>query len=135
MTVRATRLPGPLTMAVARDLGEHDTFARIAEAGPDTRGMAGVRARDVAETGAGPLRIEISGDVPRAGGLSSSAALGCALALALCGDDDPDRRALARLASRVENEWVGARTGLLDQYASLLSRRGTPCGSTSPPTP
>ena len=62
--------------------------------------------------------------MPRGGGLSSSAALGCALALALCGEDDPDRRALARLASRVENDWVGAQTGLLDQYASLLGAEG-----------
>jgi galactokinase len=70
------------------------------------------------------MRIEIAGDVPRGGGLSSSAALGCALALALCGEDDPDRRELARLASKVENDWVGARTGLLDQYASLLAGEG-----------
>ncbi len=97
---------------------------RIAQQGPDTTGWRAFVRGTVAETGAGPLRIEISGDVPRGGGLSSSAALGCALALALCGDDDPDRRALARLASRVENEWVGARTGLLDQYASLLSLEG-----------
>jgi galactokinase len=35
-----------------------------------------------------------------------------------------DRVALARLCSRIENDWVGARTGLLDQLACLLGREG-----------
>jgi galactokinase len=34
--------------------------------------------------------------------------------------EQPDRLELARLCSRVENEWVGAETGLLDQIASLF---------------
>ena len=75
-------------------------------------------------------RLEISGAVPPGAGLSSSAALEVALCLALIelaapepgGDAPPgalDRTAMARLCSRVENDWVGARTGLLDQLASL----------------
>ena len=70
-------------------------------------------------------RVQISGRVPRGAGLSSSAALEVALCLALLdlADGEPvaqiDRTLLARLCSRVENEWVGARTGLLDQLASL----------------
>src|SRR5439155_1632495 len=43
---------------------------------------------------------------------------------ALAGVPDTDRLELARVASRVENAWVGARTGLLDQIASLLGRDG-----------
>jgi galactokinase len=35
----------------------------------------------------------------------------------------PDRLELARICSRIENEWVGARTGLLDQIASLCGER------------
>jgi galactokinase len=71
--------------------------------------------------------VTIRGDVPRGSGLSSSAALEVALALALlahAGEAEPDRRELARLCSRVENDWVGARTGLLDQLAALLGREG-----------
>jgi galactokinase len=67
-------------------------------------------------------RLEIAGTVARGSGLSSSAALEVALALALIAvaqSPAPDRVALAKLCSRVENEWVGARTGLLDQLASL----------------
>ena len=36
----------------------------------------------------------------------------------------PDRLALARLCSRIENDWAGAQTGLLDQLASLCSSPG-----------
>ncbi len=38
---------------------------------------------------------------------------------------DLDRVALARLCARVENEWVGARTGMLDQLASLFGAAET----------
>jgi galactokinase len=83
----------------------------------------------VAELGAAGLpvrgaRLTIEGEVPRGAGLSSSAALEVALALALLGlsgaDSHVDRLELARLCSRVENDWVGAQTGLLDQVASLF---------------
>jgi galactokinase len=66
--------------------------------------------------------LEIRGEVPRNAGLSSSAALEVALGLALLGlaGAELDRRELARVCSRVESEWVGAHTGLLDQLASLF---------------
>jgi galactokinase len=71
--------------------------------------------------------LEITGDVPQGGGLSSSAAIEVALCLALLavsGIPEPaDRIALARLCSRIENDWVGARSGLLDQLASLFGRQ------------
>jgi galactokinase len=71
--------------------------------------------------------LEISGDVPQGGGLSSSAAIEVALTLALLGvagiPEPSDRVELARLCSRVENDWVGAHTGLLDQLASLFGER------------
>lgn len=68
----------------------------------------------------------IAGDVPAGAGLSSSAALECAVGLALlgldraAGDSEPvDRARLARWMQRAENEFVGAPTGVLDQMASL----------------
>jgi galactokinase len=69
-------------------------------------------------------RLSIDSDLPIGAGLSSSAAIAVAVAFALLGTDDTDRVELARLCSRVENEWVGARTGLLDQLAVLLGREG-----------
>ena len=77
----------------------------------------------VAELHAGPAALEISGDLPPGAGLASSAALCVALALAL-GADARDPLALARLCSRVEAEWAGAQTGLLDQLACLRGREG-----------
>jgi galactokinase len=75
-----------------------------------------------------PAHLEITGNLARGSGLSSSAALETALGLALLAmaDEPPpdDLRELAKLCSRVENDWVGAKTGLLDQFASLLSRPG-----------
>ena len=44
--------------------------------------------------------------------------------LAVAGAPEPDRTELARLCSRVENDWVGAETGLLDQLASLRCEPG-----------
>ncbi|MBV9311319.1 MAG: hypothetical protein JOZ73_10830 [Solirubrobacterales bacterium] len=70
-------------------------------------------------------RVRIEANVPEGGGLSSSAALEVSLCLALVasasGPDALDPITLARLCSRIENRWVGAQTGLLDQLASLLA--------------
>jgi galactokinase len=131
VTVTATAVDGTDMVAIAQDLAEDDTFAL----GAPSRDAEGWRAfvhgvvGELQTAGHGPraARLEITGDLARGSGLSSSAALEVALCLALlglAGEDDPDRRALARLCSRVENDWVGAQTGLLDQTAVLLSEPG-----------
>jgi galactokinase len=126
VTVRASSIAGDRVEAVAVDLGKHDQFelARPAE----TRGWRAFVRGAVAELQRAGIpvraaRVRISGDVPRGGGLSSSAALEVALTLALielAGVPEVDRIELAKICSRIENEWVGAQTGLLDQLASLL---------------
>ncbi|GAA1218526.1 galactokinase [Prauserella alba] len=69
--------------------------------------------------------LVIAGDVPTGAGLSSSAAIECATAMALLGlagehDQEAARRAeIARWAQRAENEFVGVPTGSLDQTASM----------------
>ena len=70
--------------------------------------------------------IAIDSDVPPGAGLSSSAALECAVALALtalAGVDLP-RPELAAIARRAENEFVGVPSGIMDQSASLLCQAG-----------
>ncbi len=84
-----------------------------------------LRERGV-EVPAGTLRI--GSEVPVGAGLSSSAALECAVLLALVaasGTPMPDRTELARIAQRAENEYVCAPTGLLDQMSSLYGAEDT----------
>ena len=66
--------------------------------------------------------IFIDSDVPVGAGLSSSAAIECAVAVALneLWSLGLDRRALARVGQHAENAIVGAPTGIMDQSASLL---------------
>ncbi len=70
--------------------------------------------------------IAIDSDLPAGAGLSSSAALECATALALtelAGLSVP-RPELAAIARRAENEFVGVPSGIMDQSASLLCESG-----------
>jgi galactokinase len=129
VTVKATRTGDDRFRVIASDLGAHDSFALDGVSSVSgwrafPRGAVGeLTAAGCSLVGA---RLEISGSVPRGSGLSSSAALEVALCLALLAVADapePDRLELARICSRVENEWVGARTGLLDQIASLYGER------------
>src|SRR5690242_16498909 len=70
--------------------------------------------------------IAIDSDVPAGAGLSSSAALECATALAVAslGGLDVPRVELVTIARRAENEFAGVPTGIMDQSASLLCRAG-----------
>jgi galactokinase len=64
--------------------------------------------------------------IPVGAGLSSSAALELASAWALSGASPPptDPLTLARIAQRAENEYVGMRCGLMDQFASAAGVAG-----------
>jgi galactokinase len=129
-TVTAERIEGHEVVVRAADLREDDSFALVhPEPASGWRAFARGVVAELADAGLPVVaaRLEIAGDVPRGAGLSSSAALEVALVLGLLGlssAEDADRMALARLCSRVENTWVGAQTGLLDQTASLLGRPG-----------
>ncbi len=77
------------------------------------------------------MDLLVDGQVPLGAGLSSSAALECAVAVALddvaglgLGRDDGGRLRLARACMRAENEIAGAPTGGMDQSAALRCRDG-----------
>jgi galactokinase len=86
------------------------TVWALREAGVSTRG----------------LDVVVDGDVPLGGGLSSSAALECAVAIAVneLSGNGLDRRALAQAGQRAEHDVVGAPVGIMDQLASLFGREG-----------
>jgi|ERR1043165_264256 galactokinase len=69
-------------------------------------------------------RLEIRGEVPIGSGLSSSAAIEVATACALVANSglEIDKRELARLCRQAENEFVGARVGIMDQFVSLFGQ-------------
>jgi galactokinase len=81
-------------------------------------------ARELARRGVliAGQNVLIDSEVPPGGGLSSSAALGVALGLALGGP----RAALelAQLAWTVENDFVGVPCGIMDQFISASGQEG-----------
>jgi galactokinase len=129
VSVRANATGGPWIEALAVDLVERDSFL-IGEEAPSPGGWRDFGRGVSAELAAAGLPVagamlEIRGTVPQGAGLSSSAALEVALCLGLLALSDADvvpPWPLARICSRVENEWVGAQTGLLDQLASICGR-------------
>ena len=66
----------------------------------------------------------LAGDIPVAAGLSSSAALEIASALAFSAFHgiSPEKIALAKIGQKAEHEFAGVRCGLLDQISSLFGR-------------
>jgi galactokinase len=100
----------------APDLEDDDRFLRGAVT---ELGRAGVELPG--------CRLAVASDLPQGAGLGSSAAFCVALTLSLygvAGVDPPRPVRLARLCSRIETEWAGQETGLLDQLASLLGEEG-----------
>ena len=85
-----------------------------------------VWALDEAGYRVGGADLVLTSDVPEGAGLSSSAALECAVLTALADLNDLDIAGLerAKLARRAENAFVGAPTGLMDQAAATLCTAG-----------
>jgi galactokinase len=88
--------------------------------------VAGV-ALELIEMGVGPVAadLEIESTIPIGAGLSSSAALEVAVALALCALDGAslDPVEIAEACQRAESNFVGLKCGLMDQMIALLGRR------------
>ncbi len=72
------------------------------------------------------VNMLVDGHVPIGAGLSSSAAIEVATAIALLdvAGTELDRSSIARLCQRAENEFVGARCGIMDQFTCLHGQRG-----------
>ena len=98
----------------AYPLGMAWVLGLAAENGAAENGSAGRRGFDA----------YIDSNVPVGAGLSSSAALECAVGVALneLWDLGLSAETIARAGQRAENEYVGAPTGIMDQSAAMLGR-------------
>ncbi len=74
----------------------------------------------------GPFDFLVAGNLPRGGGLSSSASLSVATAFGLLslGGHGVDLEEAAQLAWSAETGFVGVQCGIMDQYASAISEEG-----------
>ena len=72
------------------------------------------------------FKAAFGGNIPLGAGLSSSAALEVATALALGAiyGIEKDRTAIAKLCQKAENTWAGCPCGLLDQASSIYGKKG-----------
>ncbi len=72
------------------------------------------------------LNCVFGGTIPMGAGLSSSAALENAIGFAVneLFGLGLDRLALLRLSQKAENEFVGAKVGIMDMFASMMGREG-----------
>ena len=79
-------------------------------------GLAGIRVAGV--------NLLVHGEVPMGSGLSSSAAIEVATALALLrlSKKKMPLPTVAKLCQQAENEFVGARVGIMDQFVSCFGR-------------
>jgi galactokinase len=121
--VRVTQLDGAL-------LCDFDLDAVPAPSGRSADYIVGT-AWSLADAGAAlrGVRAVLGSDLPIAAGLSSSAALELAAVWALSAPEgrprsSSERMQMARVAQRAENEYVGVRCGLMDQFASSLGEPG-----------
>jgi galactokinase len=72
------------------------------------------------------FNVVFGGDIPPGAGLSSSAALECATAYALnelfgLGMDKLD---MVKISQAAENDFVGMKCGIMDQFASMFGKKG-----------
>ncbi len=126
VTVAAAARADDTWRVTTLNLGSTVTFGR-ADLNPGMAGWAAyvagvVWALEQAGHEVAGAELVLTSDVPTGAGLSSSAALECAVLTALADLSNLSIEPLerAKLARRCENEFVGAPTGLMDQAASTL---------------
>ena len=87
-------------------------------------------AREIGHPAPGASLL-VRGEVPIGAGLSSSAAIEVASALALMSLNGTrlSLPEVAKLCQRAENVFIGARVGIMDQFVSCLGMPGMHCCS------
>jgi galactokinase len=125
LRVRSTNYAETLTVALPSAGAAEHRQTRAAHWVDYVVGVAQVLIAHGVPLGGADLLIH--GEVPLGSGLSSSASLEVAVALALstlAGGPPLEKLTLAKLCQRAENEYVGMRCGIMDQFASVFGRAG-----------
>ena len=117
VNVRSQSFEGAVSFDIADDLRPKHSWSDYVVGVIDQVKRSGERLRG--------LDILIQGDVPIGAGLSSSAAIEVAVGFALLNAEHAtiDRVRLALLCQRAENEFVGMRCGIMDQFISCNGER------------
>lgn len=133
-TVAGIRPNGTDTVRLfAADLNDAAEFSITDPDGPEEmhfRYVYGV-ARELMELGVKVKGFDAVyvGDVPLGAGMSSSAALSCCFAYALCDIFDDVARFskmdLAKVGQATEHHYIGVNCGIMDQFASMHGREGS----------
>jgi galactokinase len=73
----------------------------------------------------GAFNAVVRGDIPIGSGLSSSAAVECAVLFALneLFELGLDKMQMVKLAQQAENEFIGVKCGIMDQFASMFGKQ------------
>ncbi|MFP4460650.1 MAG: galactokinase [Thermotogota bacterium] len=73
-----------------------------------------------------PLNIEVESNIPIGAGLSSSAAIEVASMMAISHHVglSLDNEDIYRFAQRIENDFVGVKCGIMDQFISVMGKEG-----------
>lgn len=131
IVVAATPREDSLINVYALDFDQWDHFdlqkeiARLSENSWSNyiRGMAWSLLREGCKLRG--MDAAVGGDIPIGAGLSSSAAIEVAVGYAMLqlSDNERDRKFLALAAQKTENDFVGMRCGIMDQYISCLGQR------------
>ena len=131
VVAHAAREDGQIRVVALDEPGEPvDTFDGLNTPLPLAQGHWAnhVRGMAAALLAAGDLRsgmdLAIAGSVPRGAGLSSSASLGVALALA-CRAEAPHPLEAARLAQWSEHHFVGCQCGIMDPLVAAAATLGS----------
>ena len=117
INIRSQGFPEQISIDLGNDLAPTHTWSDYVIGVVDQIRRAGLRM-----TGAD---ICIHGEVPMGAGLSSSAAIEVATGLAVLSVNghQVDRTELALLCQRAENQFVGMRCGIMDQFISCWGKR------------